>query len=106
MNLKEMALELGLEQDEFSELLTIFIETSESDLNRLQDAIAEGNAEGASDAAHYIKGASASLGFMEIHSVAKNLEQKARQKSLEGLTDEILFIKERLSLIEKSKDEI
>jgi len=106
MNLKVMAAELGLEEDEFSELLTLFIEISESDLARLQDAIAAGNAEEASDAAHSLKGASANLGFMDIYAVAKGLEQKAREHSLEGLADEILIIKDQLSLIAKSMDDM
>ena len=106
MNLKELALKLGLEQDEFSELLAIFIETSESDLDKLQNAMNDGDAERASDAAHSIKGASANLGFMDISSVAKNLERKAHENSLEDLTDEVLIIKDRLSVIAKSIDDI
>ncbi len=106
MNLKELALELGLEQNEFSELLAIFIETSEADLDKLQNAMNDGDAERAADAAHSIKGASAGLGFMDIFSVAKNLEQKAHKNSLEDLTDEVLIIKDRLSVIAKSLDDI
>ncbi len=106
MNLKELGLELGLEQDEIRELLVIFIETSESDIDKLQQAVVEGDAKRAADAVHSIKGASANLGFMDIFSVAKNLEQKARENSLEDLTDEVLIIKDRLSKIEKSIDDI
>jgi HPt (histidine-containing phosphotransfer) domain-containing protein len=106
MNLKELGLELGLEQDEIRELLVIFIETSESDIDKLQQAVVEGDAKRAADAAHSIKGSSANLGFMDIFSVAKNLEQKARENSLEDLTDEVLIIKDRLSKIEKSIDDI
>jgi HPt (histidine-containing phosphotransfer) domain-containing protein len=106
MNLKELALELGMEQDEMRDLLLIFIEASESDLDKLQQAVAEGDAKRAADAAHSIKGASVNLGFNDIFSVAKNLEQKARENSLEGLTDEVLIIKDKLSEIEKSIDDI
>ncbi len=106
MNLKELALELGMEQDEMRELLEIFIESSESDIERLQQAVVEGDAKRVADAAHSIKGASANLGFMDIFSVAKNLEQKARENSLEGLTDEVHILKNRLSSITKSIDNI
>ena len=106
MNLKELGLELGLEPDEIRELLVIFIETSGSDIDRLQQAIVEGDAKRVADAAHSIKGASANLGFNDIFSVAKSLEQKARENSLEGLTDEVLLIKDGLSKIEKSIDDI
>ena len=106
MNLKELALELGMEQDEMRELLVIFIESSESDLVKLKQALIEGDAKQVADAAHSIKGASANLGFMDIFSVAKNLEQKARENSLEGLTDEVHILKDRLSSITKSIDDI
>ena len=106
MNLKELALELGMEQDEMRELLEIFIESSESDIERLQQAVVEGDAKRVADAAHSIKGASANLGFRDIFSVAKNLEQKARKNSLEGLTDEVHILKDRLSSITKSIDNI
>ena len=106
MNLKELALELGMEQDEMSELLVIYIESTESDLVKLQQALIEGDAKQVADSAHSIKGASANLGFMDIFSVAKNLEQKARENSLEGLADEVHILKDRLSLLEKSIDDI
>lgn len=106
MNLKELALELGMEQDEMRELLVIFIESSESDLVKLKQALIEGDAKQVADAAHSIKGSSANLGFMDIFSVAKNLEQKARENSLEGLADEVHILKDRLSLLEKSIDDI
>ena len=106
MSLKDLAQELGLEPDEMRELLVIFIETSESDIDRLQQAIVESDAKRVADAAHSIKGASANLGFMDISSVAKNLEQKARENSLEGLTDEVHILKDRLSSITKSIDDI
>ena len=54
MNLKELALELGMEQDEMRELLEIFIESSESDIERLQQAVVEGDAKRVADAAHSI----------------------------------------------------
>ncbi len=106
MILEELAQELGLEPDEIRELLVIFIETSESDIDKLQQAIVEGDTKRVADAAHSIKGASANLGFMDIFSVAKNLEQKARKNGLEDLTDEVLIIKDRLSVIAKSIDDV
>ncbi len=106
MNLKKLALELGMEQDEIRELLEIFIASSKSDIVKLQQAVIEGDAKRAADAAHSIKGASVNLGFNDIFSVAKDLEQKARENSLEGLTDEVLILKDGLSKIEKSIDDI
>jgi len=106
MNLKELATELEMDQDEILELLEIFVESSASDLDRLQKAIDEGDQKQAADAAHSIKGASANLGFMEIFSVAKNIEQKARDNRLDALSDEVVVIRDRLSLLPKSIDDI
>ena len=106
MNLKELALELEMEQDEIRELLEIFLESSESDIDRLEQALTEGDAKQVADAAHSIKGASANLGFMDIFSVAKSLEQKARNNSLDDLGNEVFIIKDRLSVLSKSMDDI
>ena len=99
MNLEELALELEMEPDEIRELLEIFIESSESDLDKLNKAIDEADQKMAADAAHSIKGASANLGFMDISSVAKSIEHKARNNGLAGLKDEVLIIKDQLSAI-------
>ena len=102
MNLKELAMELDMEEDEIHELLKIFIESSESDLDRLQKAVDKGDHKQVANSAHSIKGASANLGFMDIFSVAKSIERKARDKSLDDVSDEVLIIKDRVSVIAKS----
>ena len=102
MNLKQLALELGLEQEEFSELLTLFIETSESDLLKIQEGINNGETEQVADAAHSIKGASANLGFMDISSDAKSIEQAVHNNHLEDLIENIKKIRERLALISEA----
>jgi HPt (histidine-containing phosphotransfer) domain-containing protein len=102
MNIKQLALELGLEQDEFSELLAIFIETSESDLLKIQEGVSNGEAEQVADAAHSIKGASANLGFIDISSDAKSIEQEAHNNHLVDLADNINKIRERLVMISEA----
>jgi histidine phosphotransfer protein HptB len=104
MNFKQLAAELGLEQDEFSELLAIFIETSEADLVKIQEGIDDGDAGRVADAAHSIKGASANLGFMDMSSEAKSLEQRARDNSLEDSVDTVNKIKEQLAMIAKAME--
>ena len=106
MNLKELALELEMEQEEILELLEIFLQSSESDLNGLQNPLEDDDAKQVADAAHSIKGASAILGFMDIFSIAKSIEHKARNNSLTDLRDDILIIKDRLSVIAKAIDEL
>lgn len=102
MNLKQLALELGLEQEEYSELLAIFIETSKADIIKIQEGINDRSAEQVADAAHSIKGAAANLGFTEISSDAKSIEQGAHDNNLDDLADFIKKIKDRLVLIAKA----
>ena len=105
MNLKQLALDLGLEQEEFSELLAIFIETSEADLVKIREGIDNKEADQVADAAHSIKGASANLGFMDISSEAKMIEQKARDNTLVNLADHINKIREGLATINKALEQ-
>lgn len=82
-----MADNLGLEEGECIELLELFVETTASNLDRLQNGLAAGDSSQVSEAAHTIKGSSANLGLMEIAEAAKGIEERARQNSLEGAAD-------------------
>ena len=102
MSFRELAGQLGLEEDEFIELVTIFVETSQSDLDKLESAIDLRDTERLVEAAHSIKGASANLGFTELFSLAKDLEQNARKNSLEGATETLMHLKTGLGRIVKT----
>jgi len=99
MNFRQLAENLGLEEDEFLELAGIFVDTSGSDLSRLQSAIDEENVQKVLEAAHSIKGASGNMGFMEISSVAKEIEDKARDNRLEGIAESAQVLKKGVGLI-------
>ena len=87
MNCKELAENLGLEEEEYLELLELFVETTASNLDRLQSGLAEGDSGEVSEAARTIKGSSANLGLMEIAESAKGIEEMARRNNLEGPAD-------------------
>ena len=93
MNCKELAENLGLEEEEYLELLELFVETTASNLDRLQSGIAKGDSGEVSEAAHTIKGSSANLGLMEIAESAKGIEEKARQNDLEGAAEAVETIR-------------
>ena len=99
MDFKELAEKIGLEEDEFMELVELFISTSTSDLSKLQSAVNKGNVQEVVEAAHSIKGASGNMGFLEVYEAVKGLEMNARENNLEGAEDGIRIIKERLDLI-------
>ena len=97
MNIKELAENLGLEEDEYLELIELFIDTGMIDIERLRSAIEEGNAEEAAQASHSLKGASGSLGLMEIYNVALKSEEEARNNSLDVLAESLQTLKGQLN---------
>ena len=99
MNFKELANNLGLEEDEYMELIELFIETGMSDLEKLHSAIKEGNAGKASDAAHSLKGAASNLGLVEISETAKEIEEYARDDHLDKIAESTQAIKGKLDEI-------
>ncbi len=99
MNFSELAENIGLEEDEFVELVELFVETSTSHLERLQSAIDKGNTQQAVEAAHYVKGAAGNLGFTGIYDLSKAIEEKARQNIFEGASEALKTIRDRYDQI-------
>ena len=97
MNIKELAENLGLEEDEYLEILELFIDIGMADIEKLSSAIEAGNAEEAAHAAHSLKGASGNLGLMDIYDVALKSEEEARNNSLDGLAESVQTLKEKLN---------
>lgn len=101
MNVKEMAENIGLEEDEFRELVELFIETAGSDFDRLKTALNEGDAEKVARCAHTINGAAGNLGIMNIHEVAKRIELAAGEKQLDAVSDDMGHLETLFDAIEK-----
>jgi len=99
MNFKEWAENLEMEENEFLEMVALFIKASSSDLNQMQSAIDKGDPLQVLRAAHSIKGAAVNLGLMEIHEVAKKIEMEARENRLDGIIEMTETIKEKIDLI-------
>lgn len=89
MDINERADNLGLEREEFMELLTLFVETAHSDLDKLQTALSETDGGQAAAAAHSIKGAAANLGLTTLYETAKEIERLARAQELKGISAHI-----------------
>jgi HPt (histidine-containing phosphotransfer) domain-containing protein len=105
MNFGQLAEILGLEEDEFFDLVDLFVGTTASDLARLEIAISDGSADQAADAAHSIKGAALNLGFEEIHLLAKDVELNARQSILDGSLEAAQSMRQELTSITKVAQE-
>jgi HPt (histidine-containing phosphotransfer) domain-containing protein len=81
---KDFAMEqTGGDEELLAELLVLFRDSSADDYRELCKAIENGNMEGVVTAAHSIKGASSSLGFEGISTLAMEMEKAARAGSIE-----------------------
>jgi HPt (histidine-containing phosphotransfer) domain-containing protein len=101
MDFKELAENVGVEEEEYLELIELFIETGMSDLNTLSSAIKEKNAEKAANAAHSLKGAASNLGLMELCEAAKKIEEGTLNDRLEETAEDTQTLKEKLDIIEE-----
>jgi HPt (histidine-containing phosphotransfer) domain-containing protein len=102
MDLKALGENLGLEEDEFIEIVEIFLEAAYADVRRMEEAFRSRNTEEASEAAHSLKGSAANLGFMEIADLAAELEAEARKKSIAGVDAAIPLFEKMLGQIKDS----
>ncbi len=84
VNLRRMAENVGLEEDEYLPLLALFIETSICYLNELKSDILSGNSRKVYETIHTIRGAAENLGIPEMSEIAKVMELKAHKDVLEG----------------------
>ena len=96
MNFKERSETLGLEEDEYVELFQLFVETSMTDLEKLQCAIDNANSDSIAGIAHSLKGAAVNLGLEEFYRIAKEIEKTAQDGRLEEITKLILMLQEKL----------
>ena len=99
MNFRKLSENLGMEEDEYMELIELFIETGMADLQKLQVAVNEADLEKAADIAHSVKGAALNLGLMEFFEIAKQIERTDCDGQLERIVQVALALKEKLDTI-------
>ena len=96
MNLRELSENLGLEEDEYMELIQLFIETGMSDIKKLKSTIEAANAEKAVNIGHSFKGAALNLGLMEFFEIAKVIENTARDGQLKKTAHIVQALQKKL----------
>ena len=101
MDIKALAENLGLEEDEYLELADLLVDTGMVDLNKIESAIKEGDTDTAAKAAHSIKGASGNLGIMDIYELAKTMEAELRNNNVASASNQMKEIKEKLESLAK-----
>lgn len=72
----------GDDEEMLAELLVLFRDSSASDLARINEGLAKEDPMAVADAAHSIKGASASLGVEGVRKVVAELEKNGRAGDL------------------------
>jgi HPt (histidine-containing phosphotransfer) domain-containing protein len=93
MDFVKLSERLGLEKEEYLELISLFLQTGKSDVIKIDKALAEENAPDASKAAHSLKGSSGSLGLETISKHAKQIENLAKENRLEDILEILKIIK-------------
>jgi HPt (histidine-containing phosphotransfer) domain-containing protein len=100
MNFQELAENLGLEVDEYRELIELFIDTGSADFQKIQVAMAGGDAEQVMRSAHTIKGAAGNLGLMDVSDTAKSIEESASKNQLDGIGTAVQILKTQFEAID------
>ena len=101
MELEKLAERLGLDVEDIRELLELYVETTTSDLAELKEAIEAKDARLVHEKAHSIKGSSGNLGLDEMYELAKEIDDRARGNSLDGLNEMIQALEKKFnSLVE------
>jgi len=99
INLRQMAENVGLNEEEYLTLLVLFIETSISHLNALKSDILNGDSKRVYETIHNVRGAAENLGIPEMSEIAKVIELKARKNILEGAEEARETLMEKLGFL-------
>jgi HPt (histidine-containing phosphotransfer) domain-containing protein len=87
MDVKTLSGHIGLEIDEYLEMLDLFLESGGNDLVVLETAVTAGNATAAHGASHSLKGSAGSLGLEAIQRLAEDIDSTVRRGVLEGVAE-------------------
>ena len=101
MDIKALGENLGLDEDEYLELLELLVDTGMTDLSNMEEGVKAGDTDTAANAAHSIKGASGNLGVMEIYELARAVEAELRNNNLTAIEGPLKEIREKLETLEK-----
>lgn len=99
MNLKTLAEKVDLEEEEYQEMIDLFLQKTSQHLNQLKTAIARGDHGEVVQSAHSIKGSAATLGLSVISGIAWGVEANARNHNLNGAEKAIQAIQSEMERI-------
>ena len=85
MDLKAIGEDLGLDEEEFLEIVELFLETAQIDIDRLRQGLSSNDIRNINEAAHSLKGSAGNLGFTEIYHLSKEIENATRENTLANI---------------------
>jgi PAS domain S-box-containing protein len=84
------------------EVIDIFIKDAPARLEAMQSALAAGNAQAMEKAAHALKGACAYVGAMRMYDLCKNLEDRGRAGSMEGIESDLFELEQEYGRVRRA----
>ncbi len=93
MNLKKLGESLGLDEDEYLEMIELFFESGGADLKKIEAAVAKGDAKQGHAASHSLKGSAGSLGLMAIYEKTTIVDDKLRRSDLDGVAEMVVSLR-------------
>lgn len=96
MDFKALGSRLGIDEEDFMELVDLFITTSLTDIEKIKTGLMENKPADAAAASHSIKGAAGNLGFDDIFNLAKDMEMQAKKDSLENFDSFVTDLETRV----------
>jgi len=99
MNFKVQAEKMGLDEDEYVEIVDLFIKTTAANLRQLRAAVKTGDRSKILQETHSLKGAALNLGFWEICEIVERIAKGVRENSCQKLSADIEVIQGRIDWI-------
>lgn len=103
MDFKHLASKIGIDEEDFMELVELFITTTLSDLEKIKQGVLKNSPEDAAAASHSIKGAAGNMGFEAMFDLAKKMEFQAKAGSLENFDAYILDLETQVRGLEPTE---
>jgi HPt (histidine-containing phosphotransfer) domain-containing protein len=99
MNLKLQAEKMGLDEEEYVEIVNLFIKTAADNLCQIRSAVKSGDVSKIHQESHSLKGAALNLGFWAICEIVERMAMRVRENCWHGLSADIEMIQGRVDRI-------
>ncbi len=101
MDFKDLASNLGIDEEDFMELVELFVTTSLGDIEKIKKSLSEKSCADASAASHSIRGAAANMGFEDIAKLSADMEMQAKQGTLENFDSYVNDLEQMVNALNK-----